>query len=227
MAEATRLWPARSRLSDGICGDANHSSDSDHNDPDHDGFCEAFDLTHDPGHGCDAHVLVRAAVARRDPRIKYAISQGQIASSYSVGTIPAWTWRTYSGPNRHDRHAHVSTTDAYRDDTSVWWEPLFIPPAPQPPPPTLGTPMEVDVLIQPVKIEMPLDKDGRGNVTVDYPIDRIVGFLPHSEVRPNVDNRYDPVPNAVHFTPEGERTVIVAQGGNPLGRFHLWLRVAA
>ncbi len=130
LAEATRLWPGRSTASDGICGDGNHAPTSDHKDPDRDGFCEAFDLTHDPARGCDAHALVRAAVARCDPRVKVAISLRQIASSYPVGSVPAWTWRPYTGSNAHDKHAHVSTTDAYRDDTSPWWMVA----APVPPP---------------------------------------------------------------------------------------------
>lgn len=117
LAEATALWPNRSRASDGIVADAAHSSGSDHNDPDKDGFAEAFDLTHDPANGCDAHALVRAAVARRDRRIKYAISNGQIWSAARADE----GWRRYTGDNPHRTHAHVSTTDAYRDDTSPWW----------------------------------------------------------------------------------------------------------
>ena len=92
-------------------------------------------------------------------------------------------------------------------------------------PPILGTPMEVDVQIQPIQIEMPLDNEGRGNLTVPYHIDRIAGFLPHSGVRPNVDGRYDTPVNTVTFTPDGAGTVVVCQGGDPLGRAVLWLRV--
>lgn len=117
LAEATRLWPNRSRASDGIVADPNHSPSSDHADPDRDGYAEAFDLTHDPSAGCDAHALVRAAVARRDRRIKLAISNGRIWSAARA----AEGWRPYSGPNPHTRHAHVSTADAARDDTSPWW----------------------------------------------------------------------------------------------------------
>lgn len=131
LAEATRRWPNRNRASDGICADARHPSSSDHADPDRDGFCEAFDLTHDPAGGCDAHALVRAAVARRDRRIKYAISNGRIWSAARAGE----GWRPYSGDNPHTRHAHVSTADAYRDDTSPWWSEAAAP-----------TPQEDDML---------------------------------------------------------------------------------
>jgi hypothetical protein len=88
-----------------------------------------------------------------------------------------------------------------------------------------GEPMEVDVPITPYKVEMPLDDEGRGNVNVPFHIDRIIGFLPHSGVRPNVDGRYDTPVNTVTFTPDGEETVVVCQGGDPRGRGHLWLRV--
>lgn len=131
LAEATRLWPNRNRASDGICADARHPSSSDHADPDRDGFCEAFDLTHDPANGCDAHALVRAAAARRDRRIKYAISQGRIWSAARAGE----GWRPYSGENPHTRHAHVSTADAHRDDTSSWWSGFALAPAPPAPTP--------------------------------------------------------------------------------------------
>ena len=221
---ATARWPNRVRASDGICADANHASTSDHNDPDRDGYCEAFDLTHDPLHGCDAHALIRAAVSRRDPRIKYAISNRQIWSAARASE----GWRPYSGSNPHTKHGHVSTSDSHRDDRSSWWDWAGSPsPVKLDPPPILGTPLEVDVQVQPVHIEMPLDNEGRGNIAVEYPIDRILGFLPHSGVRPNVDGRYDTPVNTVTFTPDGEKTVVVCQGGDPLGRAHVWLRVAS
>lgn len=135
LQDATGRWPNRSRLSDGICADAKHSSTSDHNDPDRDRYCEAFDLTHDPANGCDAHALVARAVARRDTRIKYAISNGRIWSAARA----AEGWRPYSGPNPHTKHAHVSTSDSHRDDTSPWWDwaPADVAPAP-PAEPTAG-----------------------------------------------------------------------------------------
>ena len=112
LAQATVLWPNRSRLSDGIMGDLRHQQfPSDHNDG------NAFDLTDDPAHGCDAHALVRELVARRDPRLKYVISRGQIWSAL----LAAKGWRRYTGENPHIKHAHVSITWAARGDTSPWW----------------------------------------------------------------------------------------------------------
>lgn len=126
LGEATRRWPKRSRKSDGTVSSERHKKQnpkSDH-DPDERGVVLALDLTHDPANGCDAHELVRAAVARRDPRIKYAISQDRIWSKKRA----AEGWRPYMprnpGRNRHDKHAHISVDRAHEDDTSPWWPPL-------------------------------------------------------------------------------------------------------
>lgn len=121
--QATKRWPARSRASDGIVGDAAHRrKKSDHN-PDADGYACAFDLTHDPGNGVDAHALVEELRRRREPRVKYIISRGRIASP------PGWEWRRYTGANPHDKHAHVSITQAGKMDTSPWWH-TAAPPSP-------------------------------------------------------------------------------------------------
>jgi hypothetical protein len=111
LAEATRRWPNRNRATDGICGDAaHHARVSDHNTGD------AFDLTHDPIRGCDAHRLAEALVARRDPRVKYVISRRRI---WNPSVSPRW--RPYTGSNPHESHAHVSIRQAARGDTSPWW----------------------------------------------------------------------------------------------------------
>ena len=111
LAEATRLWPARSRASDGILPSAAHTianPTSDHE------LGNAFDLTHDPAHGVNCHLL--AQVATGDPRVKYVIWDAQIWN-------PAVDrrWRAYSGTNPHRSHMHVSIRAACRNDTSPWW----------------------------------------------------------------------------------------------------------
>lgn len=117
LREATERWPNRNKASDGTIGDVAHSNrTSDHN-PDDRGAVLAFDLTHDPSNGCDAHALVRAAVDRRDRRIKYAISNGRIWSA----TRAAEGWRRYRGSNPHAKHVHVSVNRAHEDDTAPWW----------------------------------------------------------------------------------------------------------
>ena len=127
LEEATRLFPKRSRLSDGLCGDAAHAKRrSDHN-PNADGWCTAFDLTADPDNGCDAHAMVRQLVEARDPRVKYVISQGRTASRFSL-----WRWRPYLGTNRHNKHAHVSIRPEAIHDTRPWWGQTSPPPPPPP-----------------------------------------------------------------------------------------------
>lgn len=127
--QASRLWPARSRLSDGLKGDTAHRKRrSWHNPCDKwgdytpDGVVMAFDLTHDPKSGCDAHRLIRQAVARRDPRILEAISQERIWTRARASE----GWRIYAGSNPHDKHIHVSLVWDRRNSTAPWWT------APQP-----------------------------------------------------------------------------------------------
>ena len=118
LAEANRLHPNRSRASDGIMGDwAHQATQSDHNDG------NAVDLTHDPANGCDAHKWVRELVARRDPRVKYAISNGQIWSKLRAGE----GWRRYTGTNSHTKHAHVSIHWEDRDNCTSWFPPVPVP----------------------------------------------------------------------------------------------------
>lgn len=115
LAEATRIAPARSRASDGICGDDAHQArESDHNDG------NAFDLTHDPAHGVDAHAWAERLRSRvldgTERRVKYIISKRRIFNP-SVSR----EWRPYSGTNPHEKHAHVSITTSARGDVHAWW----------------------------------------------------------------------------------------------------------
>ena len=118
--EADRLYPDRSRASDGSIGDPAHAArDSDHN-PDASGDVLAADLTDDKAHGCDADALADHLVAIHDQRVEYVIRNGQRAKSYGSN---AWTWRTYTGVNAHASHTHISIhdTDAAKNDTSPWF----------------------------------------------------------------------------------------------------------
>jgi hypothetical protein len=117
--QATEQFPQRTRASDGIMCDAAHPSTSDH--------CSgnAFDLTNDPSHGCDAHALVEQLKQRRDPRVKYIISNRRIWNPTKSSA-----WRQYDGPNPHTKHAHVSILQTARQDTSPWW--VDVAPIPKP-----------------------------------------------------------------------------------------------
>lgn len=100
--------PNRSIANDGTIGDAAHATtNSDHNPWVKDGsigVVTAIDITNDPDDGCDAHVIVKALVESKDPRIKYIIWNKQIVSS----VVKPWTWRPYTGKNPHTKHFHLS-----------------------------------------------------------------------------------------------------------------------
>lgn len=114
LAEATRRWPNRSRASDGILPSAAHTIANPVSDHE---LGLAFDLTHDPAHGVDCHLL--AQLVTGDPRVRYVIWNRQI---WNPVVSPAW--RAYAGTNPHRSHMHVSIRAACRDDISSWWKRL-------------------------------------------------------------------------------------------------------
>ena len=123
LAEATRLWPARSIASDGILSSAEHRKQNPRSGHD---LGNAFDLTHDPDHGCDAHHLAQRAIANKGERVLYVISRRRIWSRarWSEG------WRPYTGENPHDAHAHFELDPDHRDSTWPWWPSIAAPPPP-------------------------------------------------------------------------------------------------
>ena len=121
LSQINALSPQRSKKSDGTKGDAAHAArKSDHN-PDADGIVRALDITHDPAHGIRIQTIADVLVKNRDARISYIICNGKIVSSSKVGNAAAWTWRKYSGANKHDKHIHISVKggDA-RHDARRW-----------------------------------------------------------------------------------------------------------
>lgn len=125
LKDATARWPTRNRASDGCCGDEKHRArKSDHN-PDASGFAHAFDLTHDPEAGVDCNVI--AEQLRDDPRVTYIIWSGKIFKARTN------EWETYTGPNKHTKHVHVSIRPEARNDLSPWpFSPNGVMPAPTP-----------------------------------------------------------------------------------------------
>lgn len=104
--------PNRSRVSDGSIGDAAHSSrTSDHN-PDSKGRVCAIDITHDPANGVVGLALAEAI--KDDARIKYIIFAGRIWKARTK------RWEKYTGPNKHDKHVHVSVNADGADDARAW-----------------------------------------------------------------------------------------------------------
>ncbi len=118
-------YPDRDRASDGVIGDARHSSrTSDHN-PDAKGIVRAIDIDRDlagkkkPDLMPDLADQIRHA-AKSDKRIAYIIFNGQIASSRM-----GWRWRKYSGINPHDHHCHISFTTKGDTDGSFFNIPMI------------------------------------------------------------------------------------------------------
>lgn len=125
-AQVDAKYPGRARASDGSIGDAAHATrDSDHNpwikDRRGQPIVTAIDITHDPVHGFDSYAFAEELRLGRDPRIKYVISNGRIFNA----TVDPWTWRKYTGSNKHDKHVHISVkgADEFFDNTKPWEAP--------------------------------------------------------------------------------------------------------
>lgn len=115
LRSADAAWPKRSRISDGIMGDARHQAGtSDHN------IGNAVDITHDPANGCDGNIIAELAI--KDPRSTYVIWNARIYSKARA----AEGWRKYTGSNPHKHHCHISVAVDQRSDASPWeWERLY------------------------------------------------------------------------------------------------------
>lgn len=128
LSEVNTRFPNRSKVSDGMLGDAAHATrDSDHNPWVKDGnvgVVTAVDITEDSAPGVPeiADLIVETLVERHDPRVKYIIHEGLIWRSYAKSGIPAWHPAPYDGPNGHFHHCHVSVWDskALYDSTVTW-----------------------------------------------------------------------------------------------------------
>ena len=109
LRRATAIFPSRKKASDGLLPSAAHihqNPNSDHNT----GY--AVDLTHDPVNGIDCFSLFEELKA--DKRVKYLIFHGKI-----------WTKdkgvHVYTGPNKHNKHLHISIKKQCANDTSSWF----------------------------------------------------------------------------------------------------------
>lgn len=113
LAEVNKLWPNRSKASDGWLGDRAHSyRESDHNPNDH-GSVNALDVTAD---GISPYTLVKAAI--KHPSTNYVIHNRKIWSS-SRDFQPV----DYAGSNPHTTHVHVSIHQTYdaENNTQRWF----------------------------------------------------------------------------------------------------------
>lgn len=154
--EADLMFPRRSKASDGICASPKHSQQNPNSDHERG---EAWDLTHDPAHGCDVDALFRQIVDRRDPRVKYLIRNNRILRSYAKPGIPAWTWGPYSGSNPHTKHGHCSILPNARHDVSRWFNTV----APTPPPISKPAPQEDDDAMKIITPQVPRGHPDHGS----------------------------------------------------------------
>ena len=109
LRQATAIAPLRMKASDGLLPSKAHihqNPNSDHNT----GY--AVDLTHDKLGGIDCFLLFQKLQA--DPRVSYLIFQGKIWSKEKG-------LRDYTGPNKHNKHLHISIKEGCGDDTSPWF----------------------------------------------------------------------------------------------------------
>lgn len=121
-AQINAEHPNRDKTSDGAIGDAKHASrSSDHNPWVKDGkmgVVTAIDIDEDLGGSAKLQTIIDAICAGREKRIKYIIYEGRI----TVKGSNLQAWKKYTGPNRHDRHAHISVNSdkASYDNTADW-----------------------------------------------------------------------------------------------------------
>lgn len=119
-AQCKPLAPHADPRSWGLKGDEHHDSTSDHAPHNFPGWGKQIVTAGDIP---EAENLVPWKVLdsirrSRDKRVKYAISEGQMFSSYPTSKYPAWTWRPGKG---HHTHGHLSVVgDARADDTTPW-----------------------------------------------------------------------------------------------------------
>lgn len=134
--QLNRMFPARSKVSDGAIGDLKHSKrKSDHN-PNAYGAVTALDITFDrdpsDGVGVDCNLLLAALLGSKDDRIKYIIFDGFIYNERD-----GFARRKYTGPNAHRQHLHLSVKGDPKlfDDPAPWHiQNLLDGRAPAPPP---------------------------------------------------------------------------------------------
>jgi hypothetical protein len=115
--QVNALWPERDDSSDGSIGDRSHAArKSDHN-PNQFGVVTAIDIDADLSETEKVGVIVAALQASHDPRLKYIIWNRQITAKDDITR-----WKTYTGANAHQHHAHISVSSDPQlyDDGRPW-----------------------------------------------------------------------------------------------------------
>jgi hypothetical protein len=118
--------PATAASAWGLIGDALHDPESDHSPHDFPGWgndiVTAGDFPNRPDLGLNARTVLDDIRRSHDARVKYAISNGEMFSSYPARGYDAWTWRPYTGSSdKHYTHGHLSVVgDARADGQQPW-----------------------------------------------------------------------------------------------------------
>jgi hypothetical protein len=116
--ECDARWPARSKLSDGSIGNAEHAARASDHNPDRSagGVVRAVDIT---SKGINVDELLAALIG--DDRVWYVIWNRRICSR-----THAWKWLPYTGSSPHTEHVHVSIrrTGPAETGTARWFKSL-------------------------------------------------------------------------------------------------------
>ena len=131
--------PERDVTPDGTVASQGHSRrnpTSDHEiGKDPKGVVCAIDIAHNTDkNGTNIAEVFEAIRLSKDKRIKYAIYNNQIFSSYSRRGSDPYEWRPYKGSNPHKSHGHISVKadPALYDDETPWIiERQELPPPPE------------------------------------------------------------------------------------------------
>lgn len=111
-SQINAVHPDRSKVSDGSIGDTAHAARASDHNPNAAGVVTAIDITHDPAHLVDGHLLSRQLIT--DKRAKYVIFAGEIWKARTS------KWEAYRGANAHNHHVHVSVKPENYDDATPW-----------------------------------------------------------------------------------------------------------
>ena len=208
-SELDTLYPKRDRSSDGSIGDAAHASRaSDHNpwvkDRHGQPIVTAVDIDRDIAPNFRSRDLAEWLRQRRDPRIKYVISNSQMYSSYSNNVRKAWEWGKYTGSNAHKEHMHISVMDVESlYDAQRPWGIGTIAVGAHPVPPVVPAPIHKPEPPAPVPQSKPTLRLGSAGSDVKY-LQRMLGNLEvDGDFGPNTRNRVVAFQKRVGLDPTG------------------------
>lgn len=113
--EFNSTFPKRKKASDGWIGDAKHARTESKHNPDRRGLVHAIDVTADLGDGTPMMNVIDVILDRHRSGADRRLTEIIFCPPGGEPTIwtarRGWKGKTYTGPNRHDKHAHFSADD--------------------------------------------------------------------------------------------------------------------